>query len=1308
MKLAIMVLSCYIFSLLIIMASLSIGSLNVNGCRSVRKRFALFNFLTLKKTGVIFLQETHTDKYNQPEWLSEWKGQVFLNHGSNVSAGVAILISAKLQGQDFSMIDIIPGRMQQVDIILQGLSFSFINVYAPNVGFDRIECFRKLQEVIKGIPQERVIIVAGDFNCTVNHTVDRNHDEPHPKSSEALRNVLKYHALVDVWRESFPKEKQYTWLKMSSKIISGARLDRIYVQKTKRQYFRNSSISPTPLSDHHYISVTVTTLNTHNKSYWHFNNRLLKDHSFVHSFTLFWRAWRERMSQFKSLSQWWDIGKIQMKSFCQQYTQNNTNETKKKIKRLEDDILKLSSSISGEDGESEDLLEQNKFILKNLYEERDQGAIVRAKIAQLHNMDTSSKFFFALERKVRERKSIDHLKLPDGRETTDKKEIILQALSFYENLYSAQSCDPKAVERILNDVPKLSDDNKKELELSLSFEELSTACEQQSAGRSPGLDGLTSEFYRVFWSLIGPDLHSVFTESEKLKVLPLSCRRAVITLLPKKGDLRSLKNWRPISILNTDYKILSKALTNRLKECLASIVHEDQSYCVPKRSIFDNLFLVRDLLQLTDIHKLDVGLLSLDQEKAFDRVDHHYLFKTLTAFGFGEKFISQVQLLYTDVYSMLKINGVLTRTFPVCRGVRQGCSLSGLLYTLSIEPLLRLLRKNLHGISVLNPDISEVTTVSLTAYADDITVIIRSQEDIEHLNMSLDLYQEASSAQVNWNKTNALLLGHWQEESPPHLSQMCQWKTDGFKILGVFFGTDQYMTKNWDGIAEKVLGKLQKWKWIQPQLSYRGRVLVINNLAASMLWHRLSVLDPPTDLLQLLQKHFVDFFWGGYHWLNSGVLCLPVFEGGQSLIHLVSKVKAMRLQIAQRLLYDRNPQPWIMFSLAILRNTGGKGLDRQLFLMSNEMFKNVSFTSFHKNVLSVWNQFKTDREEHFGLDEPLFYNSWFCQKDMSDTEIKNFVSGGISKVEDLIDLEERKWNSVQEICRQVGGKSERIVGNILNKLKESFPVLLRQFIERFLSTGLKQCLFPEVFITPHSYQDVKEERPLLSFRELEHESFLEINKKQLYIVCVKITFSKQLIEKKDTKWRSFLSVSQEQVPSWRLFYKSPLPKRSGDLQWRILHCAMPTKTFLFKCNSEILPVCSFCNVLETIFHTFCECQRLCALFSFLEGMLSSLGWVFSKTIFIFGCKYSCSQRENCTLSNFLIGQAKLSIWKAYKIENEGKTINILALFKALVKSRIKLEYEYYKMNDDMLSFGMKWCLSTNLFSLEDGELLFPW
>ncbi|CAM2116433.1 unnamed protein product [Caretta caretta] len=116
--------------------------------------------------------------------------------------------------------------------------------------------------------------------------------------------------------------------------------------------------------------------------------------------------------------------------------------------------------------------------------------------------------------------------------------------------------------------------------------------------KSPGMDGLTVEFYRAFWDILGPDLVTVWAESLQSGVLPLSCRRAVLALLPKKGDLRDLRNWRPVSLLSTDYKIVAKAISLRLGSVMTDVIHPDQTYTVLGRSIFDNLFLVRDLLEL--------------------------------------------------------------------------------------------------------------------------------------------------------------------------------------------------------------------------------------------------------------------------------------------------------------------------------------------------------------------------------------------------------------------------------------------------------------------------------------------------------------------------------------------------------------------------------------------------------------------------------------------------------------------------------------------------------------------------------------
>ncbi len=105
-----------------------------------------------------------------------------------------------------------------------------------------------------------LIVLAGDFNCTLSHTLDRNHEEPHSKSAEVLRSLIVYHDLVDVWRESFPQFRQYTWVKVNCNMVSGARLDRIYVQQCKRDHFYNICIFPTGLSDHHVLSIDAITV----------------------------------------------------------------------------------------------------------------------------------------------------------------------------------------------------------------------------------------------------------------------------------------------------------------------------------------------------------------------------------------------------------------------------------------------------------------------------------------------------------------------------------------------------------------------------------------------------------------------------------------------------------------------------------------------------------------------------------------------------------------------------------------------------------------------------------------------------------------------------------------------------------------------------------------------------------------------------------------------------------------------------------------------------------------------------------------
>ena len=182
---------------------------------------------------------------------------------------------------------------------------------------------------------------------------------------------------------------------------------------------------------------------------------------------------------------------------------------------------------------------------------------------------------------------------------------------------------------------------------------LFTALKGLQTGKSPGSDGLPTEFYLAFWDDLGDPLVLVLNEGFRLGVLTDTQRESLLRLLYKKDDKRLAKNCHPISLLNTDYKIASKAITERLKSVMSSIVHQDQTCSVVAISIFSNLSLIRDDLDM--INKTDeTGIpVSLDQEKAFDRVDHEFLMRTLAKFGFGPDFCRWVSISITMFFLQL-------------------------------------------------------------------------------------------------------------------------------------------------------------------------------------------------------------------------------------------------------------------------------------------------------------------------------------------------------------------------------------------------------------------------------------------------------------------------------------------------------------------------------------------------------------------------------------------------------------------------------------------------------------------------------
>ncbi|KAI4877209.1 hypothetical protein NFI96_028665 [Prochilodus magdalenae] len=862
--------------------------------------------------------------------------------------------------------------------------------------------------------------MGGDWNCTLDFVHDRNGEEPHPQSAAALGSIVSGFNLIDVWREKHPQVKQYTRVRVSEGRVSAARLDRFYVSCSVRHRNGQSGISPTGFSDHHLCTVDFLFVTHVRKGcVWYFNRKLLQDKVFCESFKVFWHEWASRKGEFETLIQWWEVGKSQIRTFCQDFTSYSTATLRTAIQALELDIARIYDLLINQSasGLQTDLASKQKELAAILHE-KAKGAFVRSRYLSMNDMDAPTAYFFDLERSTAGHQALVSLRRVDGSVTMDPVELRRLAVDFYSALFVSEALDPSCCEALSSGLPQLDQGRSQALDVALSFEEVTEAVHQLNSGRAPGIDGLPVDFFKAFWGVIGEDLFSVLQASLHGQILPTSS------------------------------------------------------------------------------------------------------------------------------------GGGLSLPVPVRRGIRQGCPLSGQLYAIAVEPLLCLLRTRLLGLQFAG------SSVKLSAYADDVTVVIRNSEDVDALKASLSIYERASSARLNWGKTKAVWCGPRAGGRPlPPLPGAVEWDRKGFKVLGVWLGTEDVEIKNWEGLVEKVRARLSKWSWLLPQLSYRGRVLIANNLIASALWHKFTVLNPPRGLIKDIQKALVDFFWSGQHWLRAAVLYFPVQEGGQGLIDIRSRVAVLRLQAVQRFLYCGR-HPWIDVACALLRSAGRMGLDRHLFYLSLDSVDLGGLTPFYSAVLQAWQLLSFSRKEptpaYWVFEEPLFFNPALpTVSQVSGTLRVSLLEAGVSKVCHL--RRGFDWVAAEQLANLTGLRSVRLASQVLDHVRSGLSASALDFLEATPVEDHHSGLAASPELVVRVEQDGWEEGQgkLLSLEIPILGSFSGLSKRALYCVCTKTLNFQALKDLHDTKWAEVLGSGSSPKGSWRSLYKRPIEKKMGDLQWRL-------------------------------------------------------------------------------------------------------------------------------------------------------------
>ena len=349
----------------------------------------------------------------------------------------------------------------------------------------------------------------------------------------------------------------------------------------------------------------------------------------------------------------------------------------------------------------------------------------------------------------------------------------------------------------------------------------------------------------------------------KKGTLSISQRRGLISLLPKKNKiLYQLKNWRPISLLNCDYKIATKAIAVRMKTVLPSIINPDQTGFLKGRFTGENIRLIDGVIDYTELFKgIPVLLLFVNFEKAFDTLEWSFVVKTLHYYNFGPSFILWVKTFYSNASSTIQNNGWSSEFFPLSRGVRQGCPLSPYLFILCAEVLGSAIRKeqSIRGINGL------VVECKISQYVDNTTLILDgSKSSLQKALNLLDIFANISGLHVNYEKAEALWIGELHKSTEILFPQRkIKWARRKVKALGIWFSTckGETVKLNYDERKEKLDKLIENWQF--RRLTLLGKITVIKSLLASQLVYILTPLPTQQKALEGINRALYTFLWDG-------------------------------------------------------------------------------------------------------------------------------------------------------------------------------------------------------------------------------------------------------------------------------------------------------------------------------------------------------------------------------------------------------------------------------------------------------------
>ena len=1182
------------------MANLGIASLNVRGIRDLGKRRQIFQFLKEKQFDIILLQETHLVNEDELFFKTLWGGQVFYSHGERNARGVATLIArdAKVKIVDVSCDS--QGRMIFLKINHEGDQYIVVNIYAPNA--DTPEFFAELDPKLFHSECENIII-GGDFNLVMDLKHDRlggSNETSNKRAREVLERLMIEYDMVDIWRQRNPKIRQYTWARHNPETVM-SRLDFYLVSQTVKNCVVNVDILPTIRSDHDIPTIMIKkTGAVRGPGFWKLNTSLLGNQEYTDQIKEIIKT--EKAKVFETPTKKLEFIEFKVKEYTVKFASQKRRSKENKLKALERKILACQQElISIKEGIAQDLAglpfskQQILQHLDRLYSDREQilqekvqSILIRNRRDWLIHGEKNSKLFFSLEKSRYLRKNRYQLMSSDGRLLDKNEDILQEQYYFYSQLYTAEEIDQELLASFLDaiELPQVTDVQNQMLTADITIAEVKEILWSMESNKIPGLQGLPPEFYRYFWEDLGQLVFYVLQEALE-HGFPQTTSRGILSLMEKENrNLLELKNWRPLSLLNTIFKLLSKILAIRLNKILPDLIHSDQTGFRKGMGIADNLIELVTMLQEIENGSDPYLLLSFDILKAFDRVEWNVLWKIMYKYGFSEKYVQMVGKLFVDIQSCTVNLGYSSKYMDITRSLRQGDPISSSLFLLLIEVLGIQIRndQNIRGMVINGKE------KKIGQFADDLWSIIRGEQLVlNRLLQTVEGYCKAVGMKVNYDKTQIMRLGSLRNSNARFYTENQLFWSDGLKILGIEIRPtmQQMIQVNFSTLLEKIKQVLCKWK--SRTLTLLGRILVVNTLAMSLATLKLTVLPtPPESFFEQAKKIIRSFIWKEKPAkIAYNRLIQDIGKGGTKLIDLKSKEESLKVAWIKKCYMEGYTPFWIEIANKRLRVKLREVINNNISPKDVHLLFDGKVNIMLQGILRPWyklihKEINSSSEVEEILHQNLWCNTYIKIRGRLVIKLPT-LSKKVTKVLDIYHVKEKRFFHYAELHAKLGD-----IGNFMHYMAmvDAIP------------QGWKAKL--------KTVQDVHTQDSNMTDSTIQY--IKTANKITKWVYGKFITMLNIPAEGARVKWNNELGTNYD-IEEWEALrrnnYYMTISTKLRDFQFRILSCKTVTNVIRNKWDSQINPACTFCkNHSEIMTHLFFTCTKVKKIWSALSRWLN--------------------------------------------------------------------------------------------------------